>query len=58
MLMKYFTEKNTNISVAVNPNNVLYVKETKYATELFFIDSSYIAVTDSYLDTVCRLSEQ
>lgn len=58
MLFKYFTEKETNISVAVNPNNVLCVKEVKYGTLILFTDAVFITVNEPYLETVTRLSEQ
>lgn len=58
MLFKYFTDKDSNISVAVNPNNVLCVKEVDYGTTICFLDNSYIVVNENYLETVTRLSEQ
>lgn len=58
MLFKYFTDKELNISVAVNPNNVLYVKEIGVGTTICFVDGSYIVVNELYLETVTRLSEQ
>jgi hypothetical protein len=58
MLFKYFTDKDSKISIAVNPNNVLCVKEVAYGTTICFVDSSYITVTEAYLETVTRLSEK
>lgn len=58
MLFKYFTEKETNISVAINPNNVLCVKEVGYGTLILFTDAVFITVNEPYLETVTRLSEQ
>jgi hypothetical protein len=53
----YFTDKDAKISVAVNPQNVMCVKDVGYGTTLCFVDSSYVVVTESYLNTVARLSE-
>lgn len=58
MLFKFFTEKETNISVAVNPNNVLSVKEIGIGTTIYFNNSSQIVIKENYLETVTRLSEQ
>jgi hypothetical protein len=56
-MLKYFTDKDAKISVAVNPQNVMCVKEIAYGTAICFVDSSYLVVTDSYLDTVAKLNE-
>lgn len=58
MLFKYFTDKDSKISVAINPNNVMCVKEIGYGTTICFLDGSYVVVTEGYLETVTRLSEQ
>lgn len=58
MLFKYFTDKDSNNSIAVNPNNVLYVKELGIGTTISFVDGSYVLVKELYLETVTRLSEQ
>jgi hypothetical protein len=56
-MLKHFTDKDSRISVAVNPNNVMNVKEVGYGTTICFVDSSYIVVTESFLETVARLNE-
>jgi hypothetical protein len=57
MMLKYFTDKDSGISIAVNPNTVYCVKETGYGTTICFVNNVYITVNESYLDTVARLSE-
>lgn len=57
MKFKYFTNKDSNQSVAVNPDNVKYVKESPIGTTLVFDDGEYIVVTDGYMDVATRLSE-
>jgi hypothetical protein len=56
-MFKYFTDKDSGISIAVNPDTVYCVKETGYGTTICFMNNVYINVTDSYLDTVARLNE-
>jgi len=56
-MFKYFEDKDSNISVAVNPNLIVCVKETNYGTTIIFNDSSYIVVKQTYLETVARLNE-
>jgi hypothetical protein len=58
MMFKYFTDKDANQSVAINPQNVLCVKETGYGTKIIFNDGSYVTVVESQMETVTRLSEQ
>jgi L-fucose mutarotase/ribose pyranase (RbsD/FucU family) len=58
MLFKYFTDKDTNQSIAINPQNVLCVREMGYGTKIIFIDSSYVSVVESQMETATRLSEQ
>ena len=57
-MMKIFTEKDTGASVAVNVNNVRLVREFTGATKIIFVDSSYVIVTDQYLEVVSRLNEK
>jgi hypothetical protein len=56
-MFKYFEDKDSNISVAVNSNLIICVKETNYGTTIIFNDSSYIVVKQTYLETVARLNE-
>ena len=58
MMFKYFTDKDTNQSVAINPQNVLCVKEIGHGTKIIFNDSSYVTVVESQMEAVTRLSEQ
>jgi hypothetical protein len=56
-MLKFFTEKDTRKSVAVNQNNVKYVLDFGLGPKIVFVDGEYIIVADSYLDTVARLNE-
>jgi uncharacterized protein YlzI (FlbEa/FlbD family) len=57
MKFKYFTNKDSGQSVAVNPETVKYVKESPVGTTLIFCDGEYILLTDQYMEVVTRLSE-
>lgn len=57
MKFKYFTNKDSGLSVAVNPDTVKYVKESPIGTTLVFEDGEFILVTDGYMDAATRLSE-
>lgn len=56
MAFVYFTEKDTNQSVAVNTKNVSYVRERRSFCELVFVDNAVLFISDPYLDTVARLN--
>jgi hypothetical protein len=56
-MLKYFTEKDSNQSYAVNPMYVKYVQDFGMGPKIVFHDGTYVIVTDSYLDTVARLNE-
>ena len=55
-MLKYFIDKDSQINIAINPNNVMCVKEVGYGTTIVFVDGSYVVVADSYLNTVTRLN--
>jgi uncharacterized protein YlzI (FlbEa/FlbD family) len=57
MKFKYFTNKDTGHSLAVNPDTVKYVKDVPVGTTLVFYDGEYIVVTDGYMEVATRLSE-
>jgi hypothetical protein len=57
MLFKYFTDKDTNTTVSVNPNRVKYVREMTIGTKIVFDDGSYILVDENFLSVSTRLSE-
>lgn len=57
-MFKYFTDKDSKKSVAINPNNVKYVIDSGYGPTIVFVDGIVITVNESYLDVVARLSEQ
>lgn len=56
MAFVYFTEKDTNQSVAVNTKNVSMVREKRSFCELVFVDNTVLYIADPYLDTVARLN--
>lgn len=57
-MFKFFTDKETNQSIAINSNRVDYVRDHNLGTKIVFTDRSYLIVSDSYLDTVARLNEK
>lgn len=57
-MMKIFAEKDTNASVAVNADAVKYIREFQGSTKIIFSDSSYLIVSESYLETISRLNEK
>jgi hypothetical protein len=57
-MLKIFTEKEAGASVAVNIDNVRLVREFQDGAKIIFVDSSYVIVNDSYLETVSRLNEK
>jgi len=57
MLFKYFTDKDNNQSVSINPNRVKCVRETSFGPKIIFEDGTFILVDGSFLDVTTRLSE-
>ena len=57
-MLKIFVEKDTNVSIAVNPENVKFVREFQGGAKIIFGDSSYVNVSESYLETISRLNEK
>ena len=57
-MIKFFTEKYENKSLAVIPQNVAFVMEEKGYTSITFVSGRTIEVIDGYLDVVARLNEQ
>jgi hypothetical protein len=57
-MLKTFIDKDTQQTIAVNPNSVKIVRDTPIGAKIIFIDSSYVIVTDSYSKVVERLSEK
>jgi hypothetical protein len=59
MLFKYFSEKNTNSSIAINPRNVKYLREiSDGGCIISFVDGKEVRVADPYMETATRLSEK
>jgi DNA-binding LytR/AlgR family response regulator len=57
-MLKIFAEKETNASIAVNSDRVRLVREFQGITKIIFDDSSYVLVSESYLETISRLNEK
>jgi hypothetical protein len=57
-MFKFFTDKETNQSIAINSNRVDYVRDHNLGTKIIFSDRSYLVVNDPYLETVARLNEK
>ena len=57
-MIKYFTNKETKTSVAVNPSKVIYVADTGYGPKIIFDGGIYIIVAETYVETVARLNER
>jgi hypothetical protein len=57
-MLKTFTDKDNNVSVAVNTETVRLVREFQGGTKIIFIDSSYLNVIEPYLETISRLNEK
>lgn len=57
-MLKFFTEKNTNLSIAINPNQVVYVLDHIEGTKVTLNDGSCHFVTEDYLIVVSRLNER
>lgn len=57
-MLKYFVDKDTQQSIAVNPDSVKIVRDTPIGAKILFNDLSYVIVTDSYEATVARLNEK
>ena len=57
-MLKYFTDKETSGSIAINPESVKCVVDHGAGAKVVFVDGTYYHVTDSYLETVARLSER
>ena len=57
-MLKYFVDKDTKQSIAVNPNAVKIVRDSPVGAKIVLNDGSYVIVTDSYLEVVARLNEK
>ena len=45
----FVTEKETGQSIAVNVNNVAYMRDFPMGPKIVFIDGTYLVVGDNYL---------
>ena len=53
-----FTDKDSNQSLAINSENVKFVRDSPQGPKIYFADNSYVIVSDSYLEAVARLNEK
>ena len=59
MLFKYFFEKNTNSSIAINPQNVKFLRElSEGGCIISFVDGKEVRVAEPYMESATRLSEK
>ena len=58
MKFKMFTDKDSNQSLAINSENVKFVRDSPQGPKIYFADNSYVIVSDSYLEAVARLNEK
>lgn len=58
MKFKYFIDSVRKMSVAINPDRVYCVEESPIGTRILFDNDAYILVTEDYLHTVAKLSEE
>jgi len=56
MAFIYFSEKDTNKSIAINTKNVIFVQPISGGSTLTLVTGGNIFVSDEYLDTVARLN--
>ena len=57
-MLKFFVDKDTQQTIAVNPTSVRIVRDTPIGAKITFNDSGYVLVTDSFLEVVTRLNEK
>jgi hypothetical protein len=57
MRFKYFIDKEKNVSIAINPDEVYLVEDSPLGTRILFTNNSYVVVTENYMMAVTRLSE-
>jgi hypothetical protein len=52
----FVTEKDTDHSIAVNKNGVLYIRDFPMGPKIVFDDGTYIIVNEDYLTLVSRFN--
>ena len=57
-MLKYFVDKDTQQSVAINPDAVRFVREMAVGPKVVFNDGSYVIVTEGFPETVAKLNEK
>ena len=58
-MLKFFTDKDAQQTVAVNPASVKFVRETHIGSKIVFIDGDkYVLVDEPFLEVVARLNER
>jgi hypothetical protein len=57
-MLKFFTDKDAQQTIAINPALVKFVREFTLGTKVMFADGSYVLVDEPFLDVVARLNER
>jgi hypothetical protein len=57
-MLKFFTDKDAQQTVAVNPTSVKFVRETHLGSKIVFNDDKYVLVDEPFLEVVARLNER
>jgi hypothetical protein len=55
-MLIFITEMDTQQSIAVHKDNILYIRDFAAGPKIVFIDGSYLIVNENYLDLVSRIS--
>lgn len=58
MRFKYFKDKDSGRSVAINSDLVKYIIDSSYGPMIGFIDSSVLTIDGNYFDVVAELSAE
>ena len=57
MALKHFTDVSTRNTVAINPNNVIYIREVASGCcFVYFVNGSYLKIMGPYLEVVANLN--
>ena len=57
-MLKYFTEKLYNKSIAINPRHVVRVIDNPSGVTIALTTSDYFDVTEDFLTVIARLNER
>lgn len=57
MALKHFTDATTRNTVGINPNNVIYVRETASGgCFVYFVNGADLKIIEPYLEVVASLN--